>query len=309
MSEQIRDTGYPQAYECFRFDSAAMPRLFPVKPQSHYFSEIILVRSGICRVTRGSYVHTLRPGELIYIGPLIRHAVDSENEDPVVFDVVKFSVTRLQELPSYLADLRALSIDAAQIHLPIYMTAEDANTYHMGNIIEECLHEVQRNDIVSDLHIRALIYLLITGLARFWLNKRESFANLLSSPHDPVIDIPTYIEQHISEPLKVEDLARRCGLSYPWFAKRFHDHFNISCKQCIERLRVEAVEHYLSYTDLDLAAISAKTGYTDCSHLVKEFKRMTGMTPGQYRSLMKSQGRAAISAFSVQTIPNRGSKG
>ena len=113
MSERIRDAGYPQAYECYRFDSAAMPRLFPVKPQSHYFSEIILVRSGICRVTRGSYVYALKPGELLYIGPLIRHAVDSEDGNPVVFDVVKFSATRLNELPSYLADLRALSIDVA----------------------------------------------------------------------------------------------------------------------------------------------------------------------------------------------------
>ena len=304
MSEHPRGAGYPLAYECFRFDSEELPQLFPVKPVSHYFSEIVLVRCGACRITRGNYVCTLRPGELIYISPLIRHAIDSADGKPVIFDVVKFSVTRLQELPAYLASLRSLSIDAAKVHLPIYMTAEDVNTYHMGDIIRECLYEAGQNDFMSDLHIRALIYLLISGLARFWTAKRESFADQLSKPHDPIMDIPSYIEQHISEPLRVEDLARRCSLSYPWFAKRFHEFFGISCKQCIERLRVEAVEHYLAYTDLNLADISSRTGYTDCSHMVKDFRRMTGMTPGQYRSLMKSQGREAISAFSEEAVLN-----
>jgi AraC-like DNA-binding protein len=309
MSEHTQSTDFRQAFDCFRFDSAASPQLFPVMPQSHYFSEILLVRSGTCRITRGSHIHILGPGELIYIAPLIRHAVDSQDGKPVVFDVVKFSATRLKEIPDYLADLRALSMDAAQILLPIHMSAEDVRAFHMDSIIQECLYEYNRNDFVSDLHIRALIYLLITGLARFWIAKREDFSEQLAGPHDPIIDIPAYIEQHISESLRVEELARRCGLSYPWFAKRFHDHFGISCKQCIEQLRVEAVEQYLAYSDLDLAGISERTGYTDCSHLVKEFKRMSGMTPGQYRTLMKSRDRAPVSSFSAQAALNRGSKG
>ena len=94
-----------------------------------------------------------------------------------------------------------------------------------------------------------------------------------------------------------QTLAARCSISYPWFAKRFHDYFGISCKQCIEKLRVETVEQYLTYSDLDLKTISQKTGYTDCSHMVKDFRRMNGMTPGQYRSLMKRQGRSPISPF------------
>ena len=215
MSERSGGAGYPLAYECFRFDSAELPQLFPVRPESHYFSEVIMVRCGVCRITRGSYVCTLRPGELIYISPLIRHAIDSADGKPVVYDTVKFSVTRLKELPAYLAYLRSLSIDAALVHLPIYMTAEDVNTYHLGDIIRECLYEAQMNDFISDLHIRALIYLLISGLARFWTEKRQSFVDQLSKPHDPVMDIPSYIEQHISDNLRVENLAERCGMSYP----------------------------------------------------------------------------------------------
>ena len=307
--EPVQEAAQRQSFECFRFDSAKTPDFFPIKGQSHYSSEILLVRSGTCRINRGGHIHILHPGELVYIAPLIRHSIDSEDGQPVVFDVVKYSATRLKEIPSYIKDLRALALDAAQVPLPVYMNAEEVRAYHMDSIIQECIYESNQQQFAADLHIRALIYLLITGLARFWINKRESFAEQLAGSHDPIIDIPAYIEQHISEPLRVEDLARRCGLSYPWFAKRFHDHFSISCKQCIERLRVEAVEHYLAYSDLDLAAISTKTGYTDCSHLVKEFKRMTGLTPGLYRSTMKTQNRTPVSSFSAQAALNRAPKG
>ncbi len=309
MPNQSYDPSIHQAFECFRFDSAAVPHLFPIGPQSHYFSEVLLVRNGTCRIVRGSMTHILNPGELIYIAPLIRHTIESADGNPVVFDVVKYSATRLKEIPSYMQDFRALSMDVAQVLLPIQMNAEEVKTYHMDRIIEECLYESERHEFAWDLHIRALLYLLITGLSRFWIRKREDFTDQLSLPHDPIIDIPAYIEQHIDEPLRVEDLARRCSLSYPWFAKRFHDHFGISCKQCIERLRVQTVEQYLTYSGLDLSEISSRTGYTDCSHMVKDFRKMTGMTPGQYRSMMKIQGQAPFSRFSGQTAPIHPPKG
>lgn len=309
MSEPSGDFSVFRAFECFRFDSAACPDLFPVSARSHYFSEVLLVREGVCRVVRGNRIHILRPGELLYIAPLVRHSVESADGLPVVFDVVKFSATRLREIPSYLSDLRSFALDAAHSHLPIQMSADEAQTWHLDTIIRECIVESQRQAFAWDLHTRALIYLLITGLARFWISKRETLADQLPKTPDPILDIPSWIEQHISEPLRVEDLAKRCSLSYPWFAKRFHEFFGLSCKQFIEHIRIEAVEQYLVYSDLDLSGISSRTGYTDCSHMVKDFRKMTGMTPGQFRSMMKIQGRAPFSRFSGQTEPNHPSKG
>lgn len=310
MSEQVQTPPLCQAFECIRMNSAACsPDFFPVPSRSHYFSEVLLVRSGICRVVRGAYVHVLSPGELVYIAPLVRHSVDSADGKPVVFDVIKFSATRLMEIPSWLSALRSISLDASSARLPVHMTVEEVKTWHMDSIIEECLVENERRCFGWDLHIRALIYLLITGLARFWISRQQSLADHTVVERDPILDIPAYIEQHISESLRVEDLARRCSLSYPWFAKRFHEFFGISCKQFIEHVRTEYVEQYLVHTDLDLSRISKLTGYTDSSHMVKDFRRITGMTPGQFRSMLRSQGREPFPPFSGQDRLNHPSKG
>ena len=310
MSEPVPNNSLCQAFECIRMDSALCgPEFFPVPARSHYFSEVLLVRSGTCKVVRGGHVHMLSPGELVYISPLVRHSVDSADGKPVVFDVVKFSATRLMEIPSWLSALRSIALDASSARLPVQMTVDEVKTWHMDDIIKECLVESERRAFGWDLHIRALIYLLITGLARFWISRQQNLTDQAPAQRDPILDIPAYIEQHISENLRVEDLARRCSLSYPWFAKRFHEFFGISCKQFIEHVRTEAVEQYLVHTELDLSEISKLTGYTDSSHMVKDFKRMTGMTPGQYRSILRSQGRRPFSSFSRQSQPNHPSKG
>ena len=309
MSKPIPELSPCQAFECFHFESETSGKLFPVPPHSHFFSEILLVRGGTCRVERKGITHLLSPGELIYIAPLVRHSVESADGGPVVFDVVKFSAARLREIPSYLTDLRALAADAAQIRLPIQMNAEDVHSFHMDDIIRECITENGRREFGWDLHVRALIYLLINALARYWISRRESLADSMPTEHNPVLDIPAYIAEHISEPLRVEDLARRCSLSYPWFARRFHEYFGISCKQLIERLRVETVEQYLHHTDLDLSEISNRTGYTDASHMVKDFRRMTGLTPGQFRSMLRQRGLPPFSCFSGRSTPNHPSKG
>lgn len=309
MSEQYRDISFQQAFACGRFDSAAREGVLSIPSHSHYSSEVLLVRSGICRVVRGSHTFDLKPGELLYIAPLVRHSVSSADNGPLVFDIVKFSATRLREIPSYLSDLRSMSLDAAHAHTPIQMNAEEVQRWHLDSIISECIVENTRREYAWDLHIRALICLLITGLCRFWITRREAVVEQEPKEHDPIMDIPAYIEQHIDRPLRVEELAKRCSLSYPWFAKRFHELFGLSCKQFIEHIRTENVEQYLLFTDLDLAEISARTGYTDCSHMVKDFRRMTGTTPGQFRSAMKNQGATPFSGFSVQSTPNHPSKG
>ena len=302
MKEQVRDIAICQAFECLHCDSSKCGSSFPFNPHSHYFSEVLLVREGCCRVFRGNQTHTLKSGELLYIAPLLRHSIESADDNPVIFDVVKFSATRLREIPFYLSDLRSLSLDAAQARLPIQMDREEVDHYHLNSIIHECIVECEQHRFAWELHVRALIYLLITGLSRFWISKRKSLISQTPAPRDPILDIPFYIEQHISEPIRVEDLARYCSLSYPWFAKRFRDFYGVNCKQFIEHLRAEKVEQYLIYSDLDLSEISSRTGYTDCSHMVKDFRRVRNTTPGQFRSQMKAQKNPSFAYFSNLSV-------
>ena len=80
-------------------------------------------------------------------------------------------------------------------------------------------------------------------------------------------------------------MAEYCSMSYTSFARKFRELYGISCKEYIVQVRLARVEHYLRFTDFDLAYISQETGYTDCSHMIRDFRKQRGMTPGRYRAI------------------------
>ena len=63
----------------------------------------------------------------------------------------------------------------------------------------------------------------------------------------------------------------------------FHDLYGQSCKEYIEFIRISKVKDLLLFTDFDLSYISQKTGFSDCSHLIRTFKKKTGITPKHFR--------------------------
>ena len=57
----------------------------------------------------------------------------------------------------------------------------------------------------------------------------------------------------------------------------------MSCKEYIEQMRIFKAEEFLLFTDYDLNYISQETGFSDCSHMIKSFKAIRGVTPKQFR--------------------------
>ena len=267
-------------FECFDYDSRR--DTFPVRSHWHYFAEMILVREGTLLVGRESENYTVRPGELIVIGPQIRHALSAREEDFVAYDVIKLDLDQLDETPAYAPNIKSIFMEAEQTHQEMCVSAAGVEEMNLSVMIRDCIRETRSKAYAYDVTIKSKMYLICVELVRFWMKKGF---NVPCHVHqsDPVFSITGYINRHIRDSLKVEDLAKLCGLSYPWFAKKFREIYGISCKEYIEHVRIAKVEQYLLFTDSDLTYISQETGYADCSHMIKDFKRLKNTTPGQYR--------------------------
>lgn len=267
---------------------------FPVPLHWHYFGEIISVRTGSLAVRRADKEYRLTEGEAIFLTPLIHHSLDyGEPGVPATYDVIRLDLELFGDLPSYTPDMRGMMLEAERRGFQMAFTVREMHESHMDLAIDACMEEIRRQDYGYDLRIRSLLYLLYTSLIRRWIMAGFVPQNYPSGI-DPIYTLPYYIARHIHEPLKVEELAEYCGLSYPWFARKFREIYGISCKEYIERVRIRRVEHYLQFTDCDLNYISKHTGYADCSHLVRDFRKLRNTTPGQFRqaSRKKPQGWA-----------------
>ena len=267
-------------FSCVAYDNHSA--LFPVKDHTHYFTEILLVKKGNLIVQRGNEQFTLGPGELLFITPLIHHAISCPDGQNVFYQVIKLDPEQMKETPSYAPSCTSIVLEAEQHHLPMHLTAEEVRNNHIDSMIDQCVKEYQELSYGYDQMIRSLLYLVLNVIIRLWIRKGFS-----PRPEpvltEPIYSITSYIDSHIGEALKVEDLASHCGLSYPWFAKRFREIYGISCKEYIKKVRISKVEHYLLFTDCDLGYISRETGYADCSHMIKDFRQLRNTTPGRFR--------------------------
>lgn len=138
--------------------------------------------------------------------------------------------------------------------------------------------EVEQPDGVTTLALEALVLeLLVTGArveaspshgaeAPAWLRRARDLL------HDSLHALPG-----------VRELAGQVGVHPAHLTRTFSAHFGMPIGEYARRLRIEAAADALVRTQLPLAHISVRAGFSDQSHFTRTFKRYTGQTPLQYR--------------------------
>lgn len=102
---------------------------------------------------------------------------------------------------------------------------------------------------------------------------------------DPVLSrVITAINETISQPLSVDDLAKLAQISRASLERRFRRVLDRTPLQEIRRVRIERARQLLKATDLPLKAIAAQCGYPAPSRLIEAFQAETGVTPNAYRA-------------------------
>lgn len=96
--------------------------------------------------------------------------------------------------------------------------------------------------------------------------------------------IPDLIEAELSSELTIATLAREAQLSPQTFARAFGRRFGTTVHQYIIARRLERAKHLLISTDLPVVQVALQTGFASQSHLATAFKRLTGLTPAEFRS-------------------------
>lgn len=91
-----------------------------------------------------------------------------------------------------------------------------------------------------------------------------------------------YLEDHCTQNISLHKLTQISGLSPYHLIRVFRTGVGLPPHAFLEQIRVNRARQFLrngaSITDVAFA-----TGFTDQSHLTRHFKRMTGVTPGQYQ--------------------------
>ncbi|NLN62911.1 MAG: helix-turn-helix transcriptional regulator [Myxococcales bacterium] len=92
-----------------------------------------------------------------------------------------------------------------------------------------------------------------------------------------------YLRENFFEPLPLPEVARKAGFSVPVFTRVFKQATGMSYLTYLRTIRIEHAKKLLATTTLTLEQIGQSCGFHSQHHLIRSFKRVTGLTPGNYR--------------------------
>lgn len=93
-----------------------------------------------------------------------------------------------------------------------------------------------------------------------------------------------HLSGHFAEPVRVTTLARLAGLSVAQLERHYLHVFQVTPAQMLTKLRIDAAMRLLGGTQ-PISAVGQACGYGDQSAFSRQFRKLTGLTPGQYRAL------------------------
>lgn len=273
--------------ECFYFDSEI--NSFPVRSHWHYYMEVIYMITGVATVTVDNTTYRIAAGDLILFHPQSVHSIRSEA--PVHYVVLKFDINVMNHFQGSSLKLRNIFRNAKANSMPVYFPAGTLTPYDALSGFQNCVTEIHKQSYGSNQLIQCKISELLIVIIRYWIQNGFIIDNI--TYHEENYDIYTiteYIDKHLNTDISVPDIAKACNMSYSYFAKQFPMVYGKTCKEYLEEMRLYKVEEFLLFTNFDLNYIAQETGFADCSHMIKSFKKHHGITPKKYRDERKQMG-------------------
>ena len=96
------------------------------------------------------------------------------------------------------------------------------------------------------------------------------------------------VEDCFATELTVAELAAMAGVHPVYLARAYRRHLGCSPGEYMRRCRLLRVRRLLANSDLPLAEIALRTGFSDQSQMTRTFTNMFGISPGRYRRLLRS---------------------
>lgn len=94
----------------------------------------------------------------------------------------------------------------------------------------------------------------------------------------------TYIKEHFSEELSIEDIAASAAISPSECLRCFKATINITPIQYVKQFRIQKAAELLLSTDRKITDIGSLCGFQEMSYFAKSFRELKGMTPTEYRA-------------------------
>lgn len=96
-----------------------------------------------------------------------------------------------------------------------------------------------------------------------------------------------YIRENLTKPFSITDIAAYAALNPQYTMRLFKKTTGMSILEYVTKERMEQAKKLLETTKYNNDIIAEKVGYVSANYFIKQFKKIYGMTPREYRKFVK----------------------
>lgn len=102
-------------------------------------------------------------------------------------------------------------------------------------------------------------------------------------PNPRLVSVAHHMEKNCSEKMTLDELAAMCDLSVRQFCRVFKEVYKTNPHEYLTVMRINAACKDLESSSLSITDIAHRNGFYDSSHFGRQFQRLIGTTPSDYR--------------------------
>lgn len=191
----------------------------------------------------------------------------ADEEEPWDYIWIRFHGIKAQEL---------LKKAGITVHTPVYTPAGSTEG------IERCLLDILKHYKKEYASIGNVFHLFQQMIDLSETPLKQSGAKS-ENPDFHIQNALNYIRQRYSEPVRIQELARHCGLNRSYLARIFKQAMGCSPQEYLIAYRIGKARQLLSSERISIQNIAYSVGYNDPYTFSRLFKRETGLSPSAYR--------------------------
>jgi AraC family transcriptional regulator, arabinose operon regulatory protein len=227
---------------------------------------VIVCAAGRGTCTLPSGVHQVRAGQALAIPAGLPHRYEADADEPWT---IWWMHLVGQQVPSLLAAIGATP------EQPVFGLGDPARVV---SLIDTIIRRMERDETMATLlassgaawHAMALL-----AADRRTISRQQS---------DPIEATIEHLRANVSTRISLADLAGMAGLSVSHYSALFRRATGYGALEYQTRLRMGTARELLDTTDRPIASIAAQVGYTDSLYFSRQFRRIHGTSPTEYRS-------------------------
>ena len=266
-TETIGDLGLYQ----FGWEKCTPSHSFGPAARNHYLFHYIISGTGVLKAddAKGeTQTYQIKSGQGFMLFPDQVTTYIADQKIPWEYFWLEFDGLRVKE---------AIEIAGLTKSHPV-------NRAHSKDLREEMMQEMMyivNHKDSSPLHLIGHLYLFLDYLMRSSMNLNLQRGSKLQDFY--IKEAMTYIEQNFQNDISVENIAAFCGLNRSYFGKIFKKAVGKTPQEFLLTYRMIKATELLKLTQLSVRDISNAVGYDDQNHFSRDFKKIYGLSPREWR--------------------------